>query len=99
MMLQKNKPIRLSSKGVKILNDAIFARDDDKCILCHAWVNNQEKFHHAKKNGLKSDVIEEGVVLCMDCHKKMHDTGETKNIKHKIIRYLSGLYPTYWGVD
>jgi hypothetical protein len=91
-MLQKLNLVRLKGKAVSILNDEIHERDNYRCVCCGANVLQGEKFHHTKKYGLKNDVIEEGVTICIPCHKLAF----TYEIKNKCIRYLKGLYPKYW---
>lgn len=88
MSLQKTKRIRLKGKTLRDLNNAIFDRDGDKCIICGRWVSRQEKFHHEPAEALKSDEIDKGAVLCMDCHHKRHHTEECNAIKAKVEEYL-----------
>lgn len=92
MELLKQKIIRLKGKALRELNDAIHERDDDRCIVCGAWVDRGVKFHH-EHNGIKSDVMEQGVTLCYPCHQARHSSGEkSKEIKMKCREYLISLY-------
>lgn len=92
MSLQKTKRVRLKGKALRDLNNAIFDRDCDKCVICGRWVSRQEKFHHEPAGALKSDEIDKGVVLCMDCHRQRHHTEGCNVIKAKVINYLKSIY-------
>ena len=91
-MLQKNKRIRLRGEKLRRLNDAIHERDGHCCILCGRYVHPGEKFHHEPGGTDKSDVIEQGVTLCMSCHRDRHFGPNSQDIKRKIERYLYDLY-------
>lgn len=91
-MLQKKKRIRLTGEKLRRLNDAIHERDGHCCILCGRYVQPGEKFHHEPGGADKSDVIEQGVTLCMSCHHKRHFGPNSRAIKKRIEKYLSGLY-------
>lgn len=67
----KTKVIRLKGQKLAKLNETIHQRDQHKCIYCGNRVDPGEKFHH-EHNGIKSDQIEYGVLLCMDCHTERH---------------------------
>lgn len=64
--IPKTKIIRLKGQKLAKLNERIHQRDQHKCIYCGNRVDPGEKFHH-EHNGIKSDQIEYGVLLCMDC--------------------------------
>lgn len=91
MSLQKTKRVRLKCKALKDLNNAIFDRDGDKCVVCCRWVSRQEKFHHEPAGALKSDEIDKGAVLCMGCHHKRHHTEECNEIKIEVEDYLKSI--------
>jgi hypothetical protein len=97
-MLQKLNLTRLKGKSVSMLNDKIHKRDNYKCIIndCYNSIADGEKFHHEKRNGLKNDVEEEGLLLCYGHHQDRHFSDNSKEIKQQCIRYLKGLYPKYW---
>lgn len=90
-MLQKTKRVKLYGKKLRELNNAIFERDNYRCIICGAYVSPDHKFHHEKKF-LKNDVITEGVVLCDKCHYERHFGKNCNQIKQKCRIYLNQLY-------
>ena len=62
-----------------------------KCIYCGNRVDPGEKFYH-EHNGRKSDQIEYGVLLCMDCHTERHHGKKCNDIKEYCKKYLIKLY-------
>lgn len=80
-------------KGQKLakLNERIHQRDQHKCIYCGDRVDPGEKFHH-EHNGIKSDQIEYGVLLCMDCHTERHHGKKCNDVKEYCRKYLINLY-------
>lgn len=54
-------------------------------------VDPGEKFHH-EHNGIKSDQIEYGVLLCMDCHTERHHGKKCNDVKEYCRKYLINLY-------
>jgi len=97
-MLQKLNITRLKGKAISILNDEIHERDNYKCIIdgCYNNIDDDEKFHHEKRNGLKNDVIQEGISLCYKHHQDRHFGDNSKEIKRQCVTYLSKIYPDYW---
>lgn len=89
--IPKMKIIKLKGKKLAALNTAIHERDYHRCIYCRSLVNPGEKFHH-EHNGVKSDQIEYGVLLCMKCHKKRHHEAGGHEIKEYCRKYLMNLY-------
>lgn len=73
------------------LNERIHQRDQHKCIYCGNRVDPGEKFHH-EHNGIKSDQIEYGVLLCMDCHTERHHGKKCNDVKEYCRKYLINLY-------
>lgn len=90
-MIPKNKPVKLHGKALAELNADIHERDGHKCINCGEQVETGEKFHH-ERAGTKSDVIEEGVTLCYDCHQERHFGKQSAEIREKCRNYLAKLY-------
>lgn len=95
-MIPKTKRIRLKGEKLRALNDAIHERDGHCCIICGAYVDPGEKFHHEKGPAGKSDVIEQGVTLCYKCHQERHFGQNSRNIKSKCRAYLAELYGEQW---
>lgn len=77
-----------TSKALDSLNPK---RDQHKCIYCGDRVDPGEKFHH-EHNGIKSDQIEYGVLLCMDCHTERHHGKKCNDVKEYCRKYLINLY-------
>lgn len=93
MVIAKENRIRLKGKALKSLNDAIFSRDDNCCIICGRYVQSGTKFHHEPNGSSKSDEIHKGVVLCEQCHFERHFTENCMILKKKILSYLQAIYP------
>ncbi len=96
-MFPKDKRVRLKGKKLEDLNNEIFKRDNYCCIACKAkgkevCVSPLEKFHHEPCGAKKSDEINKGVVLCMECHYERHHGKKCLEIKHRILNYLRDLY-------
>lgn len=89
--IPKTKIIRLKGQKLAKLNETIHQRDQHKCIYCGNRVDPGEKFHH-EHNGIKSDQIEYGVLLCMDCHKERHHGQKCNDVKEYCRKYLINLY-------
>lgn len=89
--IPKTKIIRLKGQKLAKLNERIHQRDQHKCIYCGNRVDPGEKFHH-EHNGIKSDQIEYGVLLCMDCHTERHHGKKCNDVKEYCRKYLINLY-------
>ena len=89
--IPKTKIIRLKGQKLAKLNERIHQRNQHKCIYCGNRVDPGEKFHH-EHNGIKSDQIEYGVLLCMDCHKERHHGKKCNDVKEYCRKYLINLY-------
>ena len=89
-MLKKTKQIRLSGKKLATLVKLIYERDKHKCVVCGKWVEDGHKPHHVvyKSHG-GSDVAENMVLLCDDCHFEVHHGANCIATKDKIERYLA----------
>lgn len=92
-MFQKNERVKLKGKKLEQLNQDIFDRDNSRCVVCGHFVSSAEKFHHEPCGTKKSDEVEKGVVLCMECHfERHHGKRESIVIKKKIEDYLKSIY-------
>lgn len=89
--IPKTKIIRLKGQKLAKLNETIHQRDQHKCIYCGNRVDPGEKFHH-EHNGIKSDQIEYGVLLCVDCHTERHHGKKCNDVKEYCRKYLINLY-------
>lgn len=89
--IPKTKITRLKGQKLAKLNERIHQRDQHKCIYCGNRVDPGEKFHH-EHNGIKSDQIEYGVLLCMDCHTERHHGKKCNDVKEYRRKYLINLY-------
>ena len=88
----KIKRVRLKGKALRELNSAIHERDGHCCIICGAYVDPGEKFHHEPGGAQKSDEIDKGALLCMRCHKRRHFGPDGQEVKRKVEKYLSDYY-------
>ncbi len=91
-MIPKPKRVRLKGAALKALNEAIQERDGHCCIICGRYVQPGEKFHHEPGGPDKSDVMEQGVTLCYDCHQRRHFGPGSQVVKEKCRVYLAELY-------
>lgn len=53
---------------------------------------NVDIFLPNEHNGIKSDQIEYGVLLCMDCHTERHHGKKCNDVKEYCRKYLINLY-------
>ena len=91
--MQKREKVRLTGKALKKLNDDIYNRDSRHCIICETWIEEGTKFHHVifKSHG-GGDVIENGVMLCNNCHYEVHFGKDTQDYRERCEEYLRGIY-------
>lgn len=95
MMIPKTKHVRLHGAALKALNNAIFERDNYRCVICGAHVSNDNKFHHEPCGPNKSDEIDKGVVLCYGCHQERHFGRDCIEVRDKIRAYLKSILLLY----
>lgn len=88
----KHRAVHLTGKKMRALNEAIHERDGHHCIVCHAYVPDDVKFHHEPCGPYKEDRIECGVVLCDRCHFERHNGLGGIKVKFKVEEYLNSLY-------
>ena len=91
-MIPKPKRVRLKGATLKALNEVIHERDGHCCIICGRYVQPGEKFHHEPGGPDKSDVMEQGVTLCFDCHQRLHFGPGSNEIKERCRAYLAEIY-------
>ena len=92
MMFPKPKRVRLKGKALARLNQAIHDRDNDRCVICGAWVDPGKKFHHEPCGADKSDEEEKGATLCDRCHFRRHNGPNSTEIRELIKEYLRKHY-------
>jgi hypothetical protein len=90
--MAKHRPIRLTGKKLRTLNNAIHVRDGHHCVICQAYVPDDTKFHHEPIGANKEDRMECGVVLCDRCHFERHNGLGGLKVKFKVEEYLDGIY-------
>ena len=88
----KTKRVRLKGKALRELNAAIHERDGHCCIICGAYVDPGEKFHHEPGGAQKSDEIDKGALLCYRCHQRRHFGPDGQEVKRKVEKYLNDHY-------
>ena len=94
-MLEKHKPVRIHGDKLRELNERIYSRDNNSCVLCGAYVPEGTKMHHIilKSHG-GEDSEKNCVTLCINkCHRLAHGT-EAKAIREKLKKYIHDYYNT-----
>ena len=73
MKFPKHKAIRLKGKKLHALYDAVYARDEGRCVRCRSWVEPGTPPHHIvfRSQG-GSDTMENLELLCPAHHVKAH---------------------------
>ncbi|MGL6016164.1 MAG: HNH endonuclease [Selenomonadaceae bacterium] len=89
--LQKHKKTRLTGKPLAALNQKIYERDGGCCIICGRPVPEGSKFHHVRQAADKEDTMDNGVLLCYECHQQAH-SGAVLLTRSECRKYLEGLY-------
>jgi hypothetical protein len=86
---------RLQGKALKIQNQAIIARDGDRCGICRCYPpasdGHQNPNHFPAHHNLypeKTDIMSEKISACPMCHAQLHIhhaiiDGELVNLKDK----------------
>lgn len=88
-MFSKARRVKLNAEELRQLNEAIFERDGYTCVCCGAYVASDHKFHHEPCGINKSDEMDKGAVLCMQCHFLRHNSGEhTKRVRAAVLKHL-----------
>lgn len=81
-------------KRVKI---KVWARDDYKCIFCGTTYSLPEAHIVPRSKGGLG--IEENIVtVCRECHNRMDQTTDRKQMLTFAIKYLMKFYPN-WNVE
>lgn len=71
-MYQKSKIIRLAGKAYKRLQIEVIERDNKTCQYCFRFTENAP--HHIQyRSQSGSDTAENLILLCIDCHRKVHN--------------------------
>ncbi len=90
----KHKPTRIPhrSKAYKRLQQSIVERDNSTCRVCGRWTEYLNGVHHVKLlSAGGSDVAENMVLLCLDCHPKFHNLAVYRG------KMVNGEF-TYWEI-
>lgn len=88
-MIPKRKQVRLKGKAMLELVQAVYERDQHKCVNCGRWVEDGHKPHHVcyKSHG-GGDTLDNLVLLCPECHYQIHHGKNGAEVKDKVRRYL-----------
>lgn len=106
-MLQKTKPIRLSPAAYKQLEAATIQADGYKCGNRYCWSLDKRtpgvlKAHHIiyRSQG-GSDIIENLITLCPQCHRKAHDgcNHPRTGVRMTGREYMRFILDAYLGTD
>ncbi|MBQ0066813.1 MAG: hypothetical protein KBS60_01305 [Phascolarctobacterium sp.] len=92
--IPKKKKIKLSVGQQIALRKAIFERDHYCCVVCGKKAQHR---HHEPPGSNKTDRIETGVALCVECHNIRHnDPNRSLQWKKIIVDYLRNIYADYY---
>lgn len=91
MQILKTKRVRLHGKALAELVESVRQRDNERCVICGAYVPQGEKSHHEPQGADKSDELSKMVTLCMGCHYERHHGKNGKAVKERCEEYLRGL--------
>lgn len=69
----------------------LLARDESKCIFCGSRYNLTFAHYISRAKG-GMGIVENGVVLCQQCHFKLDQTIERKSLLPIVAKYLSTWY-------
>ena len=68
----KRKRIKLSNGAYRKLAKAVLERDANTCQHCGCWTNSPPH-HIIYRSQMGSDILENLVTLCWNCHRGVHD--------------------------
>lgn len=89
-MNRRTKALDISKK-VKM---TVWERDKHRCILCgsSSAMPNAHYISRAKSGlGIEQNIV----TLCMDCHRRLDQTTERKELLNKVKHYLDRFYPNF----
>lgn len=89
-MNRRTKELTISKK-VKM---TVWERDRHRCILCGSpsAMPNAHYISRAKSGlGIEQNIV----TLCMDCHRRLDQTTERKELLNKVKHYLDRFYPNF----
>lgn len=97
----KSRLIRGSQEYIKWRND-VYARDHFTCQHCHVKCSSKMIVaHHIKTFKDYPElrfVVDNGIVLCRSCHKKVHkEIGQNTRFKKKQINLILKIYGTIFN--
>lgn len=89
----KHKQVRLRGQALKALVETVYERDKGCCVYCGRHVEKGTKPHHViyKSRG-GGDTEDNLVMLCADCHYRVHHGSGGAEITDKCKRLLGWLY-------
>ena len=95
----KKEPLR-DIKEMAAWRRQIFARDNYTCQKCNKYpkTKNQLNAHHLipwSINYYTRNLINNGITLCVGCHKKVHKMGWDKFVNPEFLEWMMG-YPSGW---
>lgn len=89
-MNRRTKELTISKK-VKM---TVWERDRHRCILCGSpsAMPNAHYISRAKSGlGIEQNIV----TLCMDCHRRLDQSTERKELLNKVKNYLDRFYPNF----
>lgn len=76
----------------KKVKEAVYERDEGRCILCHKPGDPVCHYISRAQGGLG---IEQNIFTgCIDCHRA-YDGSQRKELRQRIKQYLDDLYPDF----
>ena len=83
--------IKLPRNKYKQLKIDVLKRDRNRCQLCGKFTNSPP--HHVlfRSQG-GSDILENLITLCRDCHNMIHHGKESRYYRERIKEKIKGIY-------
>lgn len=89
-MNRRTKALDISKK-VKM---TVWERDRHRCILCGSS-SAMPNAHYISRSKSGLGIEQNIVTLCMDCHRRLDQSTERKELLNKVKNYLDRFYPNF----
>ena len=75
------------------MKEAVYKRDNEKCVLCGRWAEKSWACAHYVRRSQGGLGIEKNIVtLCPSCHRAYDEGPDRYRLKAVLSEYLSGFY-------
>ena len=91
MKSKRSKACDISQKVKK----RVFERDEGRCIICGSY-SAMPNAHYIPRSKGGLGIEENVVTLCLDCHRKLDQSSQRKEMLSYIKAYLKGYYGGEW---